>query len=210
MTLIEVFAVTVVIGFLFLMILVSTQRPHRSAHPYQCVNDLKQVGLAFRIWSGDNNDSYPAGISRTNGGAMEFATGPNVFHQFQVMSNELSTPKVLLCPQETDRNRFYATNFQMLNNSNISCFVGVDANETNPPMILSGDRNITNGFPLKNALLDLTTNRPAGWTRELHNKFGNICFADGSVQQYHNTNLPIVLVKLGVATNRLQMPILGP
>jgi type II secretory pathway pseudopilin PulG len=211
MTLIEVFVVAVVIGFLFLMILVSTQHQQRPRMRIQCVNNLKQVGLSFRIWAGDNGDSYPAEISRTKGGAMEFATGPNVFHQFQVMSNELSTPKVLFCPNETDRNRFCATNFESFNNSNISYFVGVDANETNAQMILSGDRNITNGTPLNNGLLNLTTNRPAGWTAEMHKNIGNIGLADGSVQwATANANLQALIQNSGVATNRLQMPILGP
>jgi hypothetical protein len=37
----------------------------------RCVNDLKQVGIAFRLWEGDNNDKYPMAVSVTNGGAME-------------------------------------------------------------------------------------------------------------------------------------------
>lgn len=55
----------------------------------QCVNNLKQVGLAVRLWALDNNDVSP----------------PN----FLSMSNELNTPKILVCPAET--NRLAATNF---------------------------------------------------------------------------------------------------
>jgi len=49
-------------------------------------------------------------------------------------------------------------------------------------LILSGDHNITNGTPVRNGLLELTTGNPAGWTAEMHNKVGNIGLADGSVQ----------------------------
>lgn len=175
-----------------------------------CVNNLKQVGLSTLVWEGDNYDKYPTAVSATNGGAMEFTTGPNAWRNFQVMSNELSTPKVVICPDETDRFRFTATNFTYFNNSNISFFVGVDANETLPQALLYGDRNLTNGMPLNKAILEVTTNRPTGWTSEMHRWFGNLCFADGSVLRASNVDLRMLIAKTGLATNRLQMPVLSP
>ncbi len=211
MTLIELLAVLVIITVLVAMILPSLARPrHKGSTRIWCVNNHKQDGLAFRIWEGDNNDKYPMAVSRTNGGAMEFTSGPNAFRAFQVMSNEISTPKVLICPMETDNARSIATNFNDFCNSNISYFVGLDAAETNATMILSGDHNITNGTPLKNGLLALTTNELARWTTEVHNKVGNILMADGSVQQDSTTGLQDQIAKTGVVTNRLLMPILGP
>jgi hypothetical protein len=142
---------------------------------------------------------------------MELTTGPNAWKNFQVMSNELSTPKVLFCPAETDSHRFLATNFTYLNNSNLSFFVGVDANETATNAILSGDRNITNGMPLKNALLELTTNRPSGWNSEMHRGIGNLVLADGSVRQnISSVGLQNAVANTGFTTNRLQIPILAP
>src|SRR6185437_8608040 len=130
------------------------------------------IGLACRVWEGDHGDNYPMATSETNGGTMEFTTGPNEWRHFQVMSNELSTPWVLFCPAETDRHRFRATNFVWLNNSNINYFIGVDANENNPQLILSGDRNLTNGTPIKNGILELTSNQLVGWTAEMHHQIG--------------------------------------
>jgi prepilin-type processing-associated H-X9-DG protein len=141
---------------------------------------------------------------------MDFVTGPNAFRHFQVLSNQLSTPLILICPAESDRVRYAATNFINFCNSNISYFVGVDANDSNPQMILYGDHNITNGTPVKNGLLELTTNRLAGWTSETHNKVGNVALADGSVQQLSIVGLQNTIANTGLATNRLQMPILGP
>ena len=126
------------------------------------------------------------------------------------MSNELASPVILICPAESDRMRTRATNFDFLSNSNVSYFVGLDASETNPQLILSGDRNITNGTPLKNAMLDLTTNTAAGWNAELHNGVGNIGLADGSVQQVSITGLQTIVTNTCPATNRLQMPVLTP
>lgn len=210
MTLIELLVVLAVIAVLGALILPQMARPHVYGGGPNCVNNLKQAGLAFRIWDGDNNDKYPMAVSGTNGGSMEFTCGANAFRTFRVMSNELSTPRVLICPQETDNTRFMATNFEYFCNSNISYFVGVDATETSPTMVLSGDHNITNGTTIRNGLLELTTNRPAGWTTRVHNKIGNVVLADGSVQQDSITGLQDQIAKTGVVTNRLLMPILGP
>ena len=141
---------------------------------------------------------------------MEFVTGMNAFCHFQVMSNELSTPKVLVCPADSGWQEKFATNFTAFSNSNISFFVGIVPNETNANLILSGDRNITNGTPIRNGLLRLTTNTLAGWTSDMHNRVGNIGLADGSVQQDSMTGLQNQIADTGVATNLVQMPVLDP
>jgi hypothetical protein len=58
------------------------------AERIQCVNNLKQIGLAMRIWAGDHNDEYPTSLV--------------------VMSNELSIAKILICPSDKARQP-YAT-----------------------------------------------------------------------------------------------------
>jgi hypothetical protein len=136
---------------------------------------------------------------------MEFIGTPETFRHFQVMSNELGTPRILFCPADTKRG--CATNFTSeLNNSRISYFVGVDATQTNAMMLLSGDRNITNGTAITRGLLELTTNRPAGWTSELHAKSGNVGLADASVQQVTTHGLQTLLEEAGAATNRIALP----
>ena len=209
MTLAEVFVVVVVVGlFAILFLSVPDRNGYARATRIQCVNNLKQIGLACRVWEGDGN-KYPMFVSETNGGTMEFTTGPNAWRHLQVMSNELSTPKILICAAETDRSRHVATNWS-LNNSNLSFFVGIVSNETNPQLILSGDHNITNGTSLRNGVLSLTTNHLTGWTTEVHNKVGNIGLADGSVQQVSLSGVRVLVENAGVDGSRLQMPILGP
>src|SRR2546426_161404 len=56
-----------------------------------CINNLKQIGLAFRTWSLDQSDKFPMQVSVTNGGTMELVDNGPVFVHFLVMSNELST-----------------------------------------------------------------------------------------------------------------------
>lgn len=208
MTLVEVFVVIAIVGLLTVIFLLPAGHSKVRAIRIQCVNNLKQIGLACRVWEGDNGSNYSMFVSGTNGGTMEFTTGPNAWRHFQVMSNELSTPRILLCPADPLRT-MAATNFTFFSNSNLSYFVGIVSNDTNPQLILSGDHNITNGTPVRNGILNLTTNHLSGWTAEMHNKVGNIAMADGSVQQVSISGLQTVVANTGVATNRLQMPILG-
>ncbi len=37
----------------------------------QCVNHLKQVGLAFRMWSNDNQERFPMRVEAKSGGSLE-------------------------------------------------------------------------------------------------------------------------------------------
>lgn len=205
MTLIDILAVVGVIALIAACLYTTWSREKAKAIRMNCVNNLKQTGLAFIVWSGDNGGEFPMAVPQTNGGTMEFITGPNVFRHFQVMSNELSTARVVLCPTEDDL-KDCATNWINFSNSNISYFVGVDAKATNANMILAGDHNITDGSSVKNGLLEFTADKPASWTREMHNKIGNIALADGSVQQDSSASLQAQIVHSGVATNRLQMP----
>ena len=144
MTLVEVVLVVVVVLFLLAMFLPALAAAKKKSSKINCTNCLKQNGLAFRIWAGDNGDIFPMGIFVANGGAKESVQAGNVVPVFQVMSNELSTPRVLVCP--ADENTFCATNFESLVNSNISYFASVDVtNDVNPNLIVSGDCNFTIG-----------------------------------------------------------------
>jgi hypothetical protein len=124
---------------------------HR-AQEIQSVNNVKQIGMAFRIWEGDNNDRYPWNVSQTNGGVQEVCgTDANGFEKnpvavFMVMSNELSTPKILVCAN--DPNKQPASNFTSLTANNISYQLrtGTNVNDSNPDEVLAVDP--INGYVL--------------------------------------------------------------
>ena len=42
-----------------MLLLPALARAKKKAQRINCVNNLKQVGLAFRLWGGDNDDKYP-------------------------------------------------------------------------------------------------------------------------------------------------------
>src|SRR5882757_6006822 len=114
MTLFEVGIVIAMVMILVVVLLPRFLRSRVHSTRIACVNNLKQIGLAYRIWEGDNGDIYPMGISVTNGGSMEMVATGNVVQTFLVMSNELSTPKLLACPQDTSR--MWAASFGGLSN----------------------------------------------------------------------------------------------
>src|SRR5882672_11239589 len=70
----------------------------RKAQHISCVNNLKQIGLGFRIWAGDNGGKFPFQISTNAGGTLELCSRDangfdrNSVAHFLVASNELSTP----------------------------------------------------------------------------------------------------------------------
>jgi len=218
LTFIEFLVVVVVLVVLAAILLPQMARTRGRASRIGCTNILKQNTLAFRMWALDHNDKFPMQVSITNGGVMEWIEAGNVWMSFLVMSNELNTPKLLMCPTETNTNRRMATTFSKTpaiskndvpfsNNTNVTYFIGVDANETNSTAWLIGDDNLTvNGRQVVPGLLQLWTNSPVAWTAQRHVNNGNIGMADGSVQGLSSAKLQEYLIQTGAATNRLAMP----
>ena len=204
-TLIALLVIVAVVAFVAAMLLPWLAGAHDRSRGIQCVNNLKQCGLAFRIWEGDNNDRYPMDVPVANGGTKECTTGAETYRHFQVMSNELSTPKILVCPND---DYAAAADFVHLNNSHVSYFVGLDAKETDPQMLLAGDRNITGGSAPEKGVLKLVPGEPVAWTSAIHNHSGNVGLADGSVQQFTSPGLFTALKNSGSPTNtwRLALP----
>jgi competence protein ComGC len=204
-TLIEIIVVIATIVIFFAIFLPALAKQKSKKERMDCVNNLKQVGLSFRIWPADSSDWYPMARSTNDGGTMEFVQTSEVFRHFQILSNELGSPNRLICP--ADRERIAAKDFLKLANTNISYFLGPDANENLPQSILSGDRNITNGFAPKNGSFVLMTNQSVGWTKELHKYQGNIALGDGSVQQVDSARLQKeFLAETGFPANRITLP----
>jgi len=194
-------AVVIVVGVLVLPTI--AKRNARSSK-IGCVNNVKQIGLSIRMWSDDNGGRSPSQVPANEGGAKEDVERGVASRYFQVMSNELGTPKIVVCPEDIGRKA--ATDFATLTRSNLSYFVVPEAVWSITNLWLSGDRNLaTNKVALKPGLFSMLANPSLNWTAELHDRKGYLCFADGHVATSDGIGkLPYTVRLSQSATNALR------
>jgi hypothetical protein len=227
MTLVEVIVVVGIIAVLAGMLTPLLCGKCKAKAPrIGCVNNLKQVGLAFLVFAGDNDDHFP--YTAPNSSARSNET--SAWLHFQIMSNELSTPRVLLCPADLVREKNQAGNFSSnlkttndllrYGNEAVSYFVGVKTDVTKPRALLAGDRNIADSekglaYSSRSAggLVNVDSTK-AAWTThkasKLHDNQGNALLSDGSVQQLGGSQLrnqlKLAADAYGTNVNRLLFP----
>ena len=192
-TLVELLTVIAIIAILAALLLPALNKSELRGKRVWCINNLSQSGLAFHAFANDHSGKFPMAVSANDGGSLEyvesgFSSGPifyTAFRQFDVLSNELVSPRLLVCPADL---RTEAANFAALVNSNVSFFIGVGASFDKPESILAGDRNLATNSWSQPTILGLGPASRLWWTSEMHQQNGNVLFADGHVEQWNNSS----------------------
>jgi hypothetical protein len=165
-----------------------------------CFNNLRQIGRAFHVWGNDFGDALPWHfLTRPEGG-----TGPPpqfgslAWFQYVAISNQLGSPKILVCPADLGTTKVASEWSTSPNGGFLN--INYRANATSYPLflhalpnapasLLSGDRNFrVDGFGLCSLsppkvfiCFRLDQGGLGKWTNAVHGVVGHLLFMDGSV-----------------------------
>jgi prepilin-type processing-associated H-X9-DG protein len=169
-----------IIGILASLLLPVLSRGQTRARLVWCGNNLAQCGLGFQSFAHDHDSHFPLQVPGSQGGVADSAplTSGLDFSgaSFGALGQELSDPRILVCPTDT---RPAASSFARLQPGNVSYFANASADYNQPESVLAGDRNLT--------LTPGTTSASDGsgqsfaWNQAMHQGEGNLLYADGHV-----------------------------
>lgn len=201
-TRVDLLAALVALALVALVTLPTLAGSRPRSNRVQCANNLRQIAAAFQMWGDAHLDREPWEIPLAEGGTYQHTLAANVWFQFAWISNELVTPKILLCPSDTgvaarDFSGDPAGGYLHPNFANraTSYFLS-HPRGFRPEDMLAGDRNLTadGSTSCSRFLAVYVVNRvviPTGlrWTSALHDSAGNILAFDGRVEQFTSTQL---------------------
>ena len=200
----------VLLGILVLVALPALANSRARADRIACANNLRQIGTGVLLWAHEHDDAPPFDIPVTQGGTRRHLLSANTWLHFSWLSNQLSTPRLFLCPSDSgvparDFTGNPASGYLHPNFANraTSYFIA-HASFSTPAAVLAGDRNIRTGAALENCsrfngALISSPNPSIGlaWVGGLHGAEGNLLLFDGQVAQADPTDLRKLVFESG-------------
>jgi len=174
-----------------------------------CFNNLRQIGRGFQMWASDNGNANPWRVpppEGTEGNPLVV----NLWYQFAVISNQLRSPKLLVCPSDSGTRKI-ADNWSgasggfvnaAYRNNAVSYILSPHSILFGARVLLSGDRNIrpsavgtSCSYVGSDAAVfsQLARDSQVRWTNSIHGAAGHLAFGDGSVEFATSSQLQSVV-----------------
>jgi hypothetical protein len=140
------------------------QQAQERAQRIKCVNNLKNLGLAVRVYATDNGDVFP----------------PDVLS----MTNEMGSPKILWCPADTQR--VAAASFQEFSPANMSYeYLAPSGSSEEPNRVM-----FRCSFHTNICLADGSVQQASGMPNRFTQRDGKLYFGDPPPQRSKTANSP--------------------
>jgi competence protein ComGC len=177
-----------------------------------CLNNLRQIGIAFQAWGNDYDDRRPWSVPANHGGSSGHVLRNEAWFHYTFLSNHIA-PGVLMDPSETVPYKRRAENWAFrpdggflhsaFKNNAISYMFSLHTALAEANNILAADRHVqfsregfcpVGGTTLMNAL---ATRDPffRGWTNNVHGLAGNVLHNDGHGEYVSQERLKAVLFR---------------
>jgi hypothetical protein len=191
----------------------------RMARGIMCINNHKNTGLAFRILATDQDSRWPMNVPVPSGGSLDLTRNPDLlWRHYLVLSNELKSPKWLVCPRDPNKqpagvfvqDPLHRNLVVLAGNQHVSYFFGLQADvsasatDFRPVAIFGGDRNLmADGQSAPAGKFTIAGGQTPGFkAKRFHRGYGHLLLAKGRVQEPWGNRLSLA----ASVTNLLLVP----